>query len=260
MKSKVFVKQNSLFSLYIPVADLICELNFKNIKNFKYFKKRFYYLTSSPTIAMRLTIEETSKEFTLFSYPDNIQCKINKSNITSLEQLYFIITAIMQHYLIMHNIILLHASSFIQKGKAYVFSAMSGSGKSTIVNSISIKNILSDDIAVIKKKDQKFYVFTSPFDNKQYHTFSSKKAILKKIFFIKQASFTKIVKKNTAETLQEILYNTLLFWWNEIHKDKKEAKYEERQKKLYNIGLELQSFSFIETLYFTKDLSFKDLL
>ncbi len=62
-----------------------------------------------------------------------------------------------------HDALLLHASGVIRKGRGYVFFGPSGSGKTTITRLSQEHTILSDDIVVIRKQDDRWRVYGVPF-------------------------------------------------------------------------------------------------
>lgn len=251
---------NLKYSLYIPIVDSICELQVNDYDCFIYFKKRFHSLSSSSKVDFRIIFSRNVKEFAFLSQPEGIESKIDKKFISSLEEIYFILIALMQHEALKYNIIFLHASSCIQKNKAYLFIAPSGSGKSTIIKTLPAKQILSDDIAMLKKVDNSFYAFSSPLDKKKGTSFHSNNARVHSLFFIKQASFTKHIPQDTGETLNGILNSNIFFWYRQLQKEQMRKVYNKPAKKLYTLALDLIKYSKIETLYFTKDLHFSSLI
>lgn len=74
------------------------------------------------------------------------------------------------NYLIEFGGFMLHSSAVVHNGKAYLFSAPSGTGKSTHTQ-LWVKNfedayILNDDKPAIRLEDGKFYVYGTPFSGK----------------------------------------------------------------------------------------------
>lgn len=59
--------------------------------------------------------------------------------------------------------LLLHASGVIRNGRGYVFFGPSGSGKTTIARLAQDETVLSDDLVIIKKENERFCVFGVPF-------------------------------------------------------------------------------------------------
>lgn len=246
--------------LNIPIADVNFILIFENPKTHAYFNKRFQSVSDKPKIAKyKLTISETVDNYSLSLFPESFICNIRKT--ISLEDLYFTIQALIQYSVLKSNILFIHASSMIKDNTALLFMAPSGSGKSTIVKNFPSNKVLSDDITILKKINNKFYVYTSVLDNKYFQGFPLIKSRLGKIFFIKKASFTSINQIGTfEEKLNIILHNNLLFWFIEIQKSKKINFPESVRTKLFKLGLDLVTVSGLEILYLKKDRSFIDLI
>jgi hypothetical protein len=59
--------------------------------------------------------------------------------------------------------LLLHASGIIRHGRGYVFFGPSGSGKTTVTQLSPDATILSDDLVILKKRDEHFCVYGVPF-------------------------------------------------------------------------------------------------
>lgn len=247
-------------SLNIPIADLNFILIFENPKTYKYFKKRFQSVPNSPSlIKYKLTISESTENYSLSLFSENFVCSIKKT--ISFENLYFTIQALIQYSLLKSNIIFIHASSIIYGNTAFLFMAPSGSGKSTIIKNFPTSQVLSDDITILKKINNKFYVYTSVMDNKYFQGFPLIKSPLGKVFFIKKASFTSLSKIGTfEEKLNIFLHNNLLFWFMEIQKDNKVSFPEAIGTKLYTLALDLVHQSRLEILYLKKDRSFINLI
>ncbi len=139
--------------------------------------------------------------------------------------------------------------------------APSGSGKSTIIKNFPEDKVLSDDITILKKISNKFYIYTSVLDNKYFQGFPLTKSKLRKIFFIKKASFTSLSPIGTfEEKLNIVLHNNLLFWFIEIQKHNKINFPDSVRTKLYKLALDLVTVSGLEILYLKKDRSFIDLI
>lgn len=79
----------------------------------------------------------------------------------------------------------IHASAIISpSGGAYLFLGDSGAGKSTIIRMIgkSFKPLL-DDIGFIRKKGRGYYLYTSPYKEKNTYTKVPGPFLIEKIFF-----------------------------------------------------------------------------
>lgn len=65
------------------------------------------------------------------------------------------------------NGFMFHASSLGKDGKAYIFAGDPGSGKSTIVKLSRNYQPLADDSTIVRRLGKKFFVFSSPFYEKE---------------------------------------------------------------------------------------------
>ncbi len=59
--------------------------------------------------------------------------------------------------------LLIHASGVISQGKGYVFMGASGSGKTTAARLSLHRTVLSDDMVIVKKEGERFYLYGVPF-------------------------------------------------------------------------------------------------
>ena len=108
----------------------------------------------------------------------------------------------------------LHASAVAVGGKAYLFSAPCGVGKSTHTAlwqeyfGADKAVIINDDKPAIRLIDGKFYVFGTPFSGKSDKN-ENVKVPLKAICFLEQADKNSIRKMSAVESLMQIFNQTL---------------------------------------------------
>jgi hypothetical protein len=98
------------------------------------------------------------------------------------------------------NGVFLHASAVNLKGKGYVFSGPSTSGKTTIVNMKKGLDIISEEYVTVCKHNGYYSIFETPWCGR--HNQQTK---LDKIFFLKKDKNLKFQKLSTAESFMEIL-------------------------------------------------------
>ncbi len=101
---------------------------------------------------------------------------------------FYLVLSELLHYLIRTDGFLLHASSIKINNAAILFIAPSGTGKSTIMKTLSsIFQPLGDDSAIIRKYKNKYYIYQTPFIEKEAWIKKNNARInLGKIYFIKQ--------------------------------------------------------------------------
>ncbi len=120
--------------------------------------------------------------------------------------------------------IVVHACGICDNGKGYLFVGKSGAGKSTIAKLWSNKKdvcVLSDDQIIIKKIDNRFWIYGTPWFSSA-NKFSSMGVPLEKIFFIKHADENMIVRKKKSDAILVLMtdfrYFLLNFWDDSIAK------------------------------------------
>lgn len=133
--------------------------------------------------------------------------------LTSEEWEYGIYGGYFYRNLIKFNGMMLHASAVVVDGKAYLFSAHSGTGKSTHT-SLWLKlfgeraYIINDDKPAIRFCDGKFYVYGTPFSGK--HDISrNTRAPLGGICFLKRAEENSICEMDKNEVIFNMIEQTV---------------------------------------------------
>ncbi len=109
--------------------------------------------------------------------------------------------------------IIFHSSAVMVDGKAYLFTAPSGTGKSTharlwreMLKERAV--MINDDKPIIRFVDGKFYVYGTPWNGK-HRLDTNMRAEIKAICRISQAKENSIRKVNGAEMLMTVLNQTL---------------------------------------------------
>ena len=111
------------------------------------------------------------------------------------------------------NGIIFHSSAIMVDGNAYLFTAPSGTGKSThtrlwreLLGDRAV--MVNDDKPIIRYIDGKFYVYGTPWNGK-HHLDTNCRAEIKAICKIEQAKENSISKASTAEMLLTIFNQTI---------------------------------------------------
>ncbi len=113
-------------------------------------------------------------------------------------------------HLLRHKGLVLHASAAVYNGKAYLFTAPSGTGKSTHTQLWKKVfgdgvYIINDDKPALRNVDGTWYAYGTPWCGKDRININMK-ASLAGICFLKQAPENKIRRLNSAEALQNIVW------------------------------------------------------
>lgn len=111
-------------------------------------------------------------------------------------QLELIIRDVIQSLLSKSSGFLLHASSVIVNNTAYLFMGDAGAGKSTSMSLLrDVYKPLSDDILIVKKEKGTYFLYESPFIEKNYTGRKrGERYKVGKIFFIHKAKIFNIKK------------------------------------------------------------------
>lgn len=116
------------------------------------------------------------------------------------------------HYnLLEHQALVLHSSAVELDGKAYLFSAPSGTGKSTHTGLWQTifgdrAKVFNDDKPILRRIDGVWYAYGSPWSGHGPNI--NMKAPLAGICFLKQAPENKIRRLSQPEAIQKIIWQT----------------------------------------------------
>ena len=107
---------------------------------------------------------------------------------TSNWQLNALLEDILHVLLTKNNGFEIHASSILINDKVYLFLGKSGAGKSTISTFLSSRyKLLSDDMVIVRKYNSKYFVFQTPFFERNTSIMkSSGRYPIEKVFFIEK--------------------------------------------------------------------------
>ena len=144
--------------------------------------------------------------YTLYFY------QIDKHNLEAFSILYFLELSL---FLIKNNAMMLHASVVEYKGKGILFTAPSGTGKSTQASLWEEKlgaEIINGDRAIIRKLHN-YEVFGSPLAGSS-NIYKNKKVPLRCIVILRQAKFNKIKKISMREAYICLISEFSISPWN----------------------------------------------
>ncbi len=180
------------------IADfnILIEYNYKY--TYKFLEKFLSKESLEPDVFINVTQGELEKEL-----------EIAEIKIIDVVENSLILRKLATELLINHSTVLFHASSVAYKNKAYLFTAPSGTGKST--HTAFLKSLLGDEITYINDDkpfirliDGKFYVYGSPWCGK--HMLSNNiKAPLQAIVKINRSDENSVYSLNSTEALTLML-------------------------------------------------------
>lgn len=252
-------------NIILNIASFNFKINFKKLENIRHqeeFKKNILEKYSGfiknngngkvdfiINIVSKITIEIIYKKKTKTCFFP-IFCFKNKNTIETYYHISFsefsiIIREALQKLLIKNNGFLLHASAVAVNSMAYIFTGHSGAGKSTIMKLLSSRyKSLGDDSVIIKKEDNKFYLYQSPLFEKNWLDKDYKKFEVKRVCFLKKAKNFKIERIYKKSFIIVKLIEQLLVSNRDIKDNKKEFK------QITQFIKEFKDFNF---LYFDKN-------
>lgn len=184
------------------IADIVCKLK-SNFKEFESKAKDYQYFGDEPPL-IKFTIRE---DYVRQKYDDKMLMSIG-----GLENIFM--SDIFNKKILKFNAIFLHSSAILYKGKAYLFSADSGVGKSTHtklwIKKFGAENvqIINDDKPIIRFIGNDWYVYGSPFDGGSGVN-TNTRAKLGGIVFLERAHTNSIVKLNKKDVFPMLYKNTI---------------------------------------------------
>ncbi len=103
--------------------------------------------------------------------------------------------------------LLFHGAALVKDGMGYIFFGPSGCGKSTVTELSNVCTVLGDDLIVIKKKDNHFRAYATPFNSEENTGFqiTNTNAPIIGLYRLKQSDTTFIKEMNPAHILAELL-------------------------------------------------------
>lgn len=106
---------------------------------------------------------------------------------------------------------LLHAATVVRNGKAFVFVGRSGAGKSTVASLSPQGSVLTDEISLLKRVDNEWRAFGTPFWGEFRADGSNASAPLSGIFRLAQSAENRVETLRPAQLLKSLLPCVLFF-------------------------------------------------
>jgi hypothetical protein len=108
--------------------------------------------------------------------------------------------------------LLVHAASAVRDGKAFLFSGVSGAGKTTISRCAPADvALLTDEISYVRHSQDGFVAWGTPFAGELAKAGENLAAPLDTLFFLEKGSENRIEPISSADALRRLMRNTLFF-------------------------------------------------
>jgi hypothetical protein len=119
---------------------------------------------------------------------------------------------ILYYLTVIHGDIMIHASGVNINGNGWLFSGMSGKGKSTLAKLCedSGARVIHDDRLILRKTDTGFRMFNTPV----YSDDEPRESILNKIFLVEHGTENRLLALNGASAVSLIIANCIQHHWD----------------------------------------------
>jgi hypothetical protein len=107
---------------------------------------------------------------------------------------------------------LLHSAGAIRNGRAFLFSGVSGAGKTTISRlAPSDATLLTDEVSYVRRDDAGYRACGTPFAGELARVGENCSAPIASLFFLKQGPENKIGPIEKSEAIRRLMRNILFF-------------------------------------------------
>lgn len=116
-------------------------------------------------------------------------------------------------HIVTHGLgVMIHACGVVQDGKGYIFAGPSNAGKTTLARlwtEFSDATILGDECLILRKRDNRFWVYGTPWVG-EADAFSPSGAPVEQIFFIHHAPQNVLTATSPARAAEQLLAQSIL--------------------------------------------------
>lgn len=114
-------------------------------------------------------------------------------------------------HLMRHGGFLLHASSILTHKGAYIFSGVSGSGKTTIAN-LAQKDmrVMTDETSAVLKSENGYMAYATPFSGDFNKPIANTEGAIRALFFLRQDAVFGHRRLRESEAVRELFRNIIM--------------------------------------------------
>lgn len=193
----------------MEIGGLVCRLKLHSQKWEKLIREKYRsYETGSklskPTCTISFAVWRNNNFHLSFS-PSLEEAKLYTPPGTKKFKMFdfFLKTAVATLFLLKGGFFL-HSSSLLKNGKGLIFAGKKGAGKSTILKLSPNFTPLNDDFSIIKNEGGKYFVYSSPFYEKNPIPRTKIKAPIEKVFFLVKDKENRLASLETEEIITTI--------------------------------------------------------
>lgn len=138
----------------------------------------------------------------------------NLCNITLFENIYSLdalLRVFLSLYFVLNKAVLVHSAGIVIDGEAFVFCGKTMHGKTNIIRSSREGLLLSDELTVIRKIDDEFFAYGTPFWGEFGKGGENSGFRLKNLYFLNSGIINSIVPYSSVFAVQQLLSTILLF-------------------------------------------------
>jgi hypothetical protein len=119
---------------------------------------------------------------------------------------------VLYSYVLLHaDGLLLHSSGVIRHGKGYVFTGVSGAGKTTISKIPGGNTFLSDGVVAVRRLQAAYHVHGTPFQGEIHEDGTNAFAPVQQVFFLNKAPTNFATPLSLQQAVQKLLRSTISY-------------------------------------------------
>ncbi|XOF33699.1 MAG: hypothetical protein ACL93V_17175 [Candidatus Electrothrix sp. YB6] len=175
--------------------------------------QQYYLDDKKQEILWKLAIDHEFSRFNYFLCAD----KVNREESVRLDPWKLASTLfLLQHSFINHQGLIIHAAGGSVSGKGLVFSAPSGTGKSTLSRLLlhsPDNRLFSEERLIIRSVENKWQVWGTPWHG-EGNIARNESAPLSALVFLRQAQKTEITRLSPADGLHRLVQTASIPWYS----------------------------------------------
>jgi hypothetical protein len=196
---------------HAPYVEEINGLRISNKTNFWSIWKHRPELFIKTVFPLSFSEKNAVLKFSLISKEWDLWFDRHEKDIDPLE--YPLDGLVLYYLTVIYGDILIHASGINNAGHGYIFSGVSGKGKSTIArlweNSGAV--VIHDDRLILRRIENSYHMFNTPV----YNNDEPDESVLNKIFIIEHGISNKLVPVKGAKAISLVMANCIQHNWGQ---------------------------------------------